>query len=286
MTSTALFLLISAAFFHASWNYIAKRAVGGVVFVWLFSLFMVILLTPVIVLQIRDPNFDVSLARAGIMLGDAILHIGYYIMLTRGYHSGDLSLVYPLARGTGPFLSIIVAIIFLGERPSLLALAGALLIILGICLLLWDPRKTVKKRKSPAVAYALLTGISIAGYTLLDKYAVSTALIPPVLLFWGGALGRVILLGPFAAMRRAEVIKQLKTQLSRILGVAILCPIAYVIVLSVLVYTPVSYVAPAREMSILIGTAMGTGFLAEGNARTRLTAAGFIVFGVAALAIG
>jgi drug/metabolite transporter (DMT)-like permease len=183
-------------------------------------------------------------------------------------------------------LSITAAVIFLGERPSALAVVGALFIISGVGLLLWHPEKSYARQKSLAIAYGLLTGASIAGYTLWDKYAVSTAAVPPLHLFWGAMLGQVIMLAPFVARRRAELAVQLKAQLRRIVAVAILCPVSYVLVLTALVFTPVSYVAPAREISILIGTAMGTRFLAEGSARARLTGATFMVLGVTGLALG
>ena len=286
MTNYALLLVLLASFFHASWNYIAKKVNGGVVFVWLFSLGIVLLGAPIVAVNMVCSASPVPSNQMGFMLGSAILHLVYFVMLTRGYAAGDLSLVYPLSRGTGPMLSITAAVIFLGERPSALAIAGALLVILGVGMLLWNPEKLFAGRKSLVIAYGLLTGASIAGYTLWDKYAVSTAAVPPLHLFWGAMLGQVIMLAPFAARRRAELGVQVKTRFRQIVAVAVLCPVSYVLVLTALVFTPVSYVAPVREISILIGTAMGTKFLAEGNAGMRLTGATFILLGVAGLALG
>jgi len=286
VTNYALLLVLLASFFHASWNYIAKKVNGGVVFVWLFSLGIVLLGAPIVAVNMVCSASPVPSNQMGFMLGSAILHLVYFVMLTRGYAAGDLSLVYPLSRGTGPMLSITAAVIFLGERPSALAIAGALLVILGVGMLLWNPEKLFAGRKSLVIAYGLLTGASIAGYTLWDKYAVSTAAVPPLHLFWGAMLGQVIMLAPFAARRRAELGVQVKTRFRQIVAVAVLCPVSYVLVLTALVFTPVSYVAPVREISILIGTAMGTKFLAEGNAGMRLTGATFILLGVAGLALG
>lgn len=105
-------------------------------------------------------------------------------------------------------------------------------------------------------------------------------------MYWGTTIGQVLLLAPLVVSRGGELANELKTQFWRILAVAILCPLSYVLVLTAMVFTPVSYVAPAREVSILIGTAMGTRFLAEENAKARLAAAAFIVLGVAGLAAG
>ena len=106
------------------------------------------------------------------MAGSAALHTGYFVLLNQGYRSGDLSLVYPLARGTGPLLSSAAAIAFLGERPSLLGLSGALLIIAGVLVLTGNPEQLRRAGARAAMQYALLTGAFIAVYTLWDKQAI------------------------------------------------------------------------------------------------------------------
>jgi drug/metabolite transporter (DMT)-like permease len=123
-------------------------------------------------------------------------------------------------------------------------------------------------------------------YTLWDKYAVSTLLIPPLLQDFCTTLGRVLLLGPIAFRKRVEVRQEWRIHRKEAIGVALLCPLSYIMVLTALVTTPVSYIAPAREVSILIGALMGSRLLAEGDAKRRLPAAAAIVVGVMALALG
>src|SRR5215831_7220966 len=128
---------------------------------------------------------NIGAVEIGFMAGSALLHTGYFVLLNQGYRVGDLSLVYPLARGTGPLLSSIAAIVFLGERPSAMALTGALLIIVGVVVLSGNPNKLRQTGVQKAISFALITGTFIAAYTLWDKQAVSRFAISPLLLDWG-----------------------------------------------------------------------------------------------------
>ncbi len=286
MTPAALGLVLGAAAIHATWNLLAKRVGGGSAFVWLFGSLTAVIYAPLAGATILLARPHIGIVQLVFLAGTAVLHLGYFLMLQSGYRTGDLSLVYPLARGTGPVLSVGAAIIVLGERPSPVVMGGALLIGIGIFLLAGNPASLRHPGARRAVSFALLTGTLIAAYTLWDKHAVSVLGIPPILLDWGGNLGRALLLTPTALVRREEVRALWLTYRREVVLVAVLTPMAYILVLTAMVFTPVSYVAPAREISILVGTAMGSRFLAEGDAPRRLTAAGAIVLGVAALAVG
>jgi drug/metabolite transporter (DMT)-like permease len=218
--------------------------------------------------------------------GTAVLHTGYFLALQRGYRLGDLSLVYPIARGTGPMLTTAAAIAFFGERPGPIALFGTALIGGGIILLASGRHAWGQPNARRAAAYALLTGMFIAGYSLLDKRAVATFGVPPVVLDWGDNLGRAAILAPVTLARRADVREIWTTYRREVLLVGALSPMPYILVLTALVFTPVSYVAPAREIGILAGALMGARYLAEGDARRRIAAAGAMVAGLAALALG
>lgn len=207
-------------------------------------------------------------------------------MLQQGYRIGDLSLVYPLARGTGPMLSTTAAILVFGERPGPLALVGAAMIGVGTFVLVGGGGSMRQTNARRAVVFALLTGAIIASYTLWDKRAVSNLGIPPLLLNWSLGLGRVGLLAPYALRQRAKIATIWRTYRREVLVVATLSPLSYILVLTALAFTPVSYVAPAREISILIGVLLGTQLLAEGRTRQRLLAAGAMVLGVVGLALG
>jgi len=286
MTGLAITLILTAAFFHATWNLLAKRAGGGAGFVWLISALATAMYAPLAVAIIIFQQPRIGAIQLLFMAGSAVLQLAYFLLLQRGYRVGDLSLVYPLARGTGPMLSTAAAIAFFGERPTPIALAGALLIVVSVFALTSSLGKLQSPSARRAVVYGIVTGTIIAAYTLWDKHAVSALLVPPLLFDWSTSVGRMVLLAPLALRHWKEVRTEWRTHRLEALGVAFLSPLAYILVLTALVFTPVSYVAPAREISILIGTAMGTRLLAEGDAPRRLLAAGAMVVGVAALAIG
>ncbi len=286
MTHAALGLVLAAAFVHATWNFLAKRAGGGAAFVWLFGVLSTAMYAPLAAAVVIWQRPHIGPIQILFLAGTAVLHLAYFLALQAGYRAGDLSLVYPLARGTGPMLSTAAAILVLGERPTPVALAGTLLIGGGIFLLAAGPHAPGRHGAGQPVAFALVTGAFIAAYTLWDKHAVSALAIPPLLLDWCDNFGRAAFLTPVALRRREEVRALWRTRRSDVLWVAALTPLAYLLVLTAMVRTPVSYVAPAREISILIGTVMGTRLLAEGNATRRLVAAAAMVGGVSALALG
>ena len=286
MTGLALALVLAAAFIHAAWNLLAKRASGDATFTWLFAVWSAVLYAPVAAGVIFRRQAHLGLTEIGFMAGSAILHTAYFLLLNQGYRFGDLSLVYPLARGTGPLLSCTAAIVFLGERPSALALAGALLITAGVVILTGRLHHFREAQARTAVIYAFITGTLIAGYTLWDKQAVGQVSMSPILLDWGANLGRAVLLTPMAVARWKRVRAEWRNHRFEALGVAILTPLSYILVLTALAFTAVTYIAPAREISILIGAAMGTGLLAEGDAARRIGAAFAMVLGVVALAVG
>ena len=128
MTGWALTLILAAAFIHAGWNFLAKCASGHATFTWLFAVLSALFYAPVAGAVIFLWGAPIGWVEIGFMAGSAALHTAYFVLLNQGYRTGDLSLVYPLARGTGPLLSTVAAIVFLGERPTVVALLGALLV--------------------------------------------------------------------------------------------------------------------------------------------------------------
>jgi drug/metabolite transporter (DMT)-like permease len=288
MNGLAIGLVIAAAFLHATWNLLAKRAAAGGAFLWLMYVASGLIYAPFAAWIVFVQHPSIGTIQVVFMAGSALLHLVYFLLLTQGYRLGDLSLIYPLARGTGPALSTAAAVMLFGERPTTVALFGAALIVGGVFVLTSGPQGFRRSGAHTrwAVAYGLLTGAVIALYTLWDKRAVSVLLLPPLLLEWGANFGMLVLLTPMALRRWSEVQVHWRVHRVEVLAVAIMAPLAYIMVLTALVFTPVSYIAPAREVSILIGTVMGTRLLAEGDSRRRLTGAVAIVAGVVALAVG
>ena len=286
MSAAALALVLAAAVVHATWNYLLKRSGGGTAFVWCFATASAVIYAPLaagVVWWQQPPLGWVALV---LMVVSAIIHTAYYMLLDRGYRSGDLSLVYPLARGSAPLITMLGAVVLLQERPTGLAIFGALLIAGGAVTLSGNFRRLKDAGSLPAVGFALLTACMIASYSVVDKIAVSAYLIPPLLHDWATNLGRVFIMTPMAIRQPVQVREAWRRYRKEIIGVAVLCPLSYILVLSAMVFTPVSYIAPAREISILVAAILGTQLLAERDAKRRLCAATAMVAGVICLALG
>jgi drug/metabolite transporter (DMT)-like permease len=286
VTGFALALVLASAVAHATWNLFAKRASGGAPFLWLAFALSIPLYAPIAVAVLIVSGARVGPVEVLWMFVNAALNVAYGIFLLRGYRTGDLSVVYPLARGTGPLLALVGAIILFGERPTPLAIGGAIAIVLGVLALTGDPRKLRQRGVAVAVGYALLTGVTIAAYTLWDKRGVSGLLIPPVVYEWGANVFRALILTPVAVSRWPDVRAEWVANRTAALAVASLSPLAYILVLTALAISPVSYVAPAREIGILIGVLIGARTLAEADIGRRSIAAVLMVGGVIALALG
>ena len=271
--------------FHATWNLLAKRAGADTAFLWLAYLVGAIVFAPfaIGILIIVQPTLGwPALVFVAVAIG---LQTLYFATLTAGYRAGDLSLVYPIARASGPLLATIGAIAIFGEHPTPVAIAGALAIVAGALVLSGDPRALRRDGAGRAVGFALATGVVIALYTLWDKTAVAVLLIPPLLYDWATVVGQAIVVTPVALRRRDAVRAAWRLHRGAVIGVGVLSRLAYILVLTALVVSPVSYVAPAREIGILIGAVLGARVLAEGHVMRRGIGAAAMVVGVLALAL-
>jgi drug/metabolite transporter (DMT)-like permease len=287
VTLFALVLVLAAAVFHATWNLCAKRAGGGLPFVWIVGVVICALYVPVLAGYWWLHRPALSPGDAAWIAGSGLLKTAYSLSLQRSYRTGDFSLIYPLARGTGPLLTLVGAVVLFAERPSLLGLLGGLTIVGAVFVLAGGTRlfRQDGAHVRTAVRYGLLTGVFIAAYTLWDRHGVHTRAIPPVVYDGGTAFVVLALVTPGALGRRPEIARHWREHKRWLFGMALLSPLAYVLVLTAMTFTPVSYVAPAREISIVIGAWFGARYLKEGDAPRRLGAALAMAAGVIALAL-
>lgn len=288
MNPLALALVLASATLHATWNFFAKRAGGatrGPAFVFAFSLLTAVVYAPFAIAQggLRAP--EAGLAAIVAVVGSAVIHIGYFLSLQRGYRVGDLSLVYPLARGGGPALATLGAIAWFGERPSAWALAGTGLVVVATAVLA-SGRPTDGRRVGPGLRWGAVTALFIATYTLWDARSVAIVGVPPLLYLWWSEMARALLLAPLALARPAALTQVLRQHLGAVLAVASLAPLGYLLVLTAFTLAPVSLVAPVREISVLIGAWLGLRVLREPGMGRRLIAAAAMVAGVVLLARG
>jgi drug/metabolite transporter (DMT)-like permease len=288
VTPLALALVLIAAVLHATWNLSSKKSGGGLPFVNLVGWVNLALYVPVVAVFWFWRRPELPAPALWWIAGSGVLKAGYSLFLQRSYRSGDFSLMYPLARGTGPLLASAAAILLMGERPGPVAIAGALLIVTSIFFLAGGPQllRAGEAQARRAIRYGLTAGAFIAAYTLWDRHGVAALAISPLLYDAGTTLTGVVLLTPFAVRRMPEVRRHWREHRIHVFAVAGLSSISYILVLTALSFTPVSYVAPAREVSIVIGAFFGARYLKETAARRRFWAAGAIVVGIIALAVG
>lgn len=280
MHPVAILLVVSAAIAHAGWNLFAKRVPhGGALFVWLGAVCNGVVLLPfVVVILVQGGLPGVWWLAFGV---SGVIHLGYFVLLQRGYRVGDLSVVYPLARGSGPLLSVVAAVLVLGERPGIVALVGAAAVIAGVFVI-----GGLGISGTRGVGYGFATGALIASYTLWDAHAVTALAVSPFVLMAGSSWVETVALAPYAYVRRPETTKLLREHWPAVVAVGILSPLAYVLVLFAMRMAPVSLVAPARELSIVVGSLGAWLLLKEPNPLRRLAGAVIVLAGVAAIAVG
>ena len=302
MSVTALVLIVIAALGHATWNLFSKQAsdAGAMLFLWLLAAAALVIFLPVVAAVILAGHPHLRAANWVFMAGTGVLQVGYFLFLQRGYQAGDLSLVYPIGRGTGALLAALAGIVLLGERPGPVAAAGILAIVAGIVVIGLPARRAAPAPPSGAgaapgagaqpawraVTLALGTGAFIASYTLWDKYAVSTLATPAILQGYAAFPVMVVAFAPHVLRHRDGLVRVWRAFWPQVLGAGVLAPGTYMLVLVALSFSPVDTVAPVREVSVLFGVILGRRLLGEGGLPRKLAAAAAIVAGIVAVAVG
>ena len=293
MSLTAFCLIVLAGLIHACWNIAAKKAAGDARFAFFSAFLMMLIWAPLGWWIGRSEVPTWGATEWGFVAASGVLHVFYYVILLRGYRKADLTVVYPMARGSGPLLSSLVAIVLLGERISALGALGIVGVVGGVFLIAGGPgllRAThdpaARQRVHKGMFYGVLTGVFIASYTVVDGYAVKVLLMSPILVDYMGNFVRVALLAP-SVLRDLPTAAQLwRLQWRYALLVAVVSPVAYVLVLYAMREAPLSHVAPAREVSMLFAALIGGHLLGEGDRVARILGALCIAAGVTALALG
>ena len=265
MNTTAFILVVTGAALHALWNLCAKKASGGLPFVWLYGVVSIVVALPFGVVAWRSHAGQLTAAAWSAIVASAFVHIAYSLILQKGYQKSDFSLVYPLARGTGPLFAVCGAILLLGEAPSLRGYLGIAAILTGILSLAGIggmPRSGPEKRRA-GLFWGCLTGLSIAGYTLIDGWAVKTLGLAPVLYYTLTLALRTLALAPQALRQRRELREQWRINGRYIVAVGLLSPLSFTLALFAMTLAPLSYVAPLRELSMLLGVVLGAWLLRE-----------------------
>lgn len=284
VSSIALLLILVSAGIHATWNLFAKRLPGGAEGVWLFTTIATAAFAPIAAITVIATGYRPDGIDLLFLIGTGVLQTIYFTVLRRGYASGDLSIVYPLARGSGPLMAIALAILLIGERPGALTIAGAAVVTAGTLLLATPLRGTANH--DAGVRLGIATGLVIGCYTAWDGYAVGTLDIPPLLVIWCADAGRSLLLTPVALRRFDRIRETWRSHRLEATSIGILSTVSYLLVLVAISIASVSSIAPAREVSIVAGTLLGMLVLGEPVGPRRILASAVIATGVILVAVG
>jgi drug/metabolite transporter (DMT)-like permease len=271
----ALPLVIAGAIIHALWNILAKQGTGGPLFVWAYSGVSSGLYLPLALCAVITSAGQLTWLGILAVVMSGALHAGYSLSLQGGYGRADLSVVYPVARGTGPALSVFGAILLLGEPVNYAIAAGAALVVIGI-FVIGIVGRPLEGPIWRGVCWGALTGIFIASYTINDGAAVRLLSVSPIIIDYFGNIVRVLMLTPVALRRRLEIPEHWRKSYKVILGVGLLIPIPYILALYAMTLASVSVIATARELSMMVGVVFGRWLLEEPKVGVRLGGAALI----------
>ena len=286
MPVQAFLLVVVAAFAHSTWNILVKRAAESKHLLLFSSAIEAALFLPAGLYGLAKSWSGFGWNACLFLVATGIIHLLYTECLMRGYRASDLSVVYPLARGTGPLLSFAGAILVLHEALSLLSAVGALSITLGILISSGGIAALRHRLNRTGLFWGVATGCTIAAYTLVDGYSVKVLVLSPFLVEYAGNGVRAFALAAGTIRHETPLAADYRRYWKYAAGVAVLMPVGYILVLFAMTIAPVSHVAPIREMSMMIGAYFGVRFLGEGHARRRMLGSALIVAGVAAVAAG
>jgi drug/metabolite transporter (DMT)-like permease len=270
---SAFVLVLCAAVLHAGWNVLLARAADVAA-----ATTVALILSVVIFAPLAAATWDVGLAALPWIALSALFEIAYFAMLTTAYSRSDLSLVYPVARGSAPVLVLAGAAVA-GVTVGWVQALGVVLVGSGILFV----RGLSGKTDARGVAFAVAIGASIASYTLIDKEGVEHA---SVIAYFELVLAPVALvaLGWHLAVGRA---RRVRAEIGwQTLAASVFAFTAYVLVLAALKLAPAPAVAAVRETSVLVAVGLGAVVLREPVGASRFAGALLVVVGVALVALG
>ena len=279
MSPAALALVLAAAVIHAVWNAFAKRAGDPLAFLWAAGGLGTLLYLPGVAWVLWDQG--VRAAALPFVVATVLLHSAYFFTLGRAYHVGDLSVVYPIARGTGVALVPVLGLALFDERLAPMGVVGVALVVCGIFLLHRRPKGP--PARAPGTGWAFATGLIIASYSLVDKAGV--ARLHPLAYIGLIELGSCLVLLPAMRGRVKALRREWRSNRRAIALVAVISPGSYLLVLFAFQLSKAAYVVAGREMSIVLSALIGSLWMGEGALGRRLVGAAVVAAGVACVAL-
>jgi len=291
MQRAAYGIVVASTVTHAYWNFLVKRSGGGQVFVGLSKVLEAVVFAPIFVAALLIGD-RVSLTGAWpLILVGAALTLANYLALGRAYETGDMAVVYPVARGATLLFLPALGFAAFGERLSPLGWGAVASIVTGIVVLQLPAldraamRLLIPRLASGSVAYALVAALAAAGYAVWDKRAVQT--LPPFIYFYAYSALVAIAYATFLGRRYASDVLRVEWRAHRwpILQVAVLNTVTYVLVLFALRTGASTYVVAVRQLSIAVGAVMSWRFLGETFGAPRRLGVALVVAGCVLVAM-
>jgi len=292
MPASALALVVVAALLHAFWNIVAKKTGGNRHFVLMGGLLLALIWAPAGLWLGWSQVPAWGATQWSFVAASGVLHLAYFKVLLKGYRVSDLTVVYPVARGTGPLISSLLAVAVMGEALTLHGVLGVLAVCGGVFVIAGGPAMlraahdpAQRARARAGLVWGGATGVLIAGYTVLDSYSVKTLLLSPVILDYFGNLVRLPFMLPTLLRDPAGFADAWRRYKWHAVVLGAVSPLAYILVLYAVRLAPVSHVAPAREISMLFAALIGGRMLGEGDRGQRVLGALLMAVGVVLLAL-
>lgn len=266
---------------HATWNAVVKAGGDRLV---IMALAMILTspfcLVAIFFVPLPDP------ASWPYIFASIVIHSAYYAFLIHAYRQGDLSQVYPIARGTAPALVAAVAWVWAGEALSLREMSGVAIVSLGILSIAWRQGRPAQTGEARSVVFALLTSLCIALYSVTDGIGVRSAGSSISYIVWLFALEGWPLFLYALWRRRGRVVVSFLPNLKTGFGAAAISTLAYSIVIWAMSLGAMAHVVALRETSVVMAAALGALVLKEPFGRKRIAAAMVVAAGAILLNAG
>lgn len=281
MTLLASFLILLYCIGHSYWNFLVKKSDNPQIMLVLIAMGSWILFFPVALIYLFTNS--ISIQSWIFILINAVLQVFYYAFLGKAYKLADLSIVYPLARGSAVFFIPLWGVLFLNESISSTALFGIFLVFIGLLFISIIPiinkDLLITRNLIIGIILSVLVGLNISFYTIVDKKAVSEVnpFIYPILITIGGSLGAIMFTG--SKNKIMDLKLHLQKNYSTVIFGSIVMYLAYSVMLYALNISKMSYAATSRELTIIVGIIWSYFFLKEKISITRFLSIVLIFFG-------
>jgi len=277
MAQIIFLLVLAASVLHAIWNFFVRKTSGNIVVLWFGLWIGCLFLAPVVIIRISllDLTDGPIIMAVVYTIATGLIHAVYFLLLTRAYSLGEISLVYPVARGSGVALTALAAWIVLQENFSIMGVAGIIFICLGIFFISGSAGSKLRNYKPILMAVGI--GVTIVAYSIVDKIGVEY--VDPPIYIWLMFFLSALFLAPYILTYHHQLIREFSSNwlYATIIGIGSIS--TYLMILIAFQRGPVGYIVAIREVAVVVGALLGILLLKERVTFLKLLAIGIIIGG-------